>query len=343
MADNESGPLFHFELLFELNGMKQNPHSNVSEETSSRLRIVEWQRRAAVLGRPKLPCLAPYHTLNLTAGCPNECRYCYAQSYDHHPGWGTVAFYSNMAARLKEEFPRMREKPSMVYFSTASEPLLPVNRILDDMFEIMEFLLARGVPLLISTKGIVQPRFAELFGRYRRMVHVQVGITTVDDSIRATIEPRATTVEERLANCETLLGHGVNVEARLDPLLPGLTDDLSGFDALFSALARRGVRRAVASYMFLRWRIKTPESVKWGDWNFREMRKMYTHKVTNYCGGGTIRMPSTDYRQQRYVDLVEIAHCHGINVKLCGCKNADITTDCCHPTPQPQATQLRFL
>jgi DNA repair photolyase len=47
---------------------------------------VNWQRRAGVLTQPKLPCLAAYHALNLTAGCPNECHYCYAQTYAHHPG-----------------------------------------------------------------------------------------------------------------------------------------------------------------------------------------------------------------------------------------------------------------
>jgi hypothetical protein len=32
------------------------------------LRVVTWQRRAEVLTHPKLPCLAEFHTLNLSAG-----------------------------------------------------------------------------------------------------------------------------------------------------------------------------------------------------------------------------------------------------------------------------------
>lgn len=127
------------------------------------LKVVAWQRRAEVLTRPKLPCLGGFHTLNLSAGCPNECRYCYAQSYAHHPGWGTVAFYANALEKLRTDLARLREKPRLVYFSTASEPFLPVPRILEHLREIMATLLEAGAALLISTKGIVPPAFVDLF------------------------------------------------------------------------------------------------------------------------------------------------------------------------------------
>jgi hypothetical protein len=81
---------------------EQDEKSNeASAASEGRLRVVAWQRRAEVLTHPKLPCLATFHTINLTAGCPQECHYCYAQSYVHHPGWGTVAYYSNARDKLK--------------------------------------------------------------------------------------------------------------------------------------------------------------------------------------------------------------------------------------------------
>ena len=184
------------------------------------LKVVAWQRRAEVLTRPKLPCLAEFHTVNLTAGCPNECRYCYAQSYAHHPGWGKVAFYANAKDKLKDElarwntnrqrrpqtggdraaspsaepFPEGAGEPRglrLVYFSTASEPFVPAPGILDDLYEIMAALLEVGTALVISTKGVVPERFVALFARYPGKVCVQVGITTLDDEARRLIEPRA--------------------------------------------------------------------------------------------------------------------------------------------------------
>lgn len=300
------------------------------------LKVVVWERKTAALTRPALPCLAGFHTLNLTAGCPNECRYCYAQSYEQHPGWGTVAFYANMLGKLREELPRLREKPRLVYFSTASEPFLPVTRIMDDQLEIMAQLLDFGAELLISTKGVIERRFATLFSRHPGKVRVQVGITTLDDTIRQVIEPRAATVAQRLANLELLLGAGVAAEARLDPLVPGLTDTPESLGPLLRELGRRGVRRAVVSFLFLRGGIKLPADLAWGRWSAREMKRLYTLKVTDYCGGGRITLPSALYRRARTNEIKAEAALAGVAVHLCHCKNADLTEDCCHdPLPMP--------
>lgn len=300
------------------------------------LKVVVWERKTAALTRPSLPCLAGYHTLNLTAGCPNECCYCYAQSYEQHPGWGTVAFYANMLGKLREELPRLREKPRLVYFSTASEPFLPVERIMNDQYEIMASLLDCGAQLLISTKGVIQPRFASLFGLHPGKVRVQVGITTLDDTIRQVIEPRAATVAQRLANLELLLGAGVEAEARIDPLVPGLTDTPESLNPFIRELTRRGVRRAAVSFLFLRAGIKLPADMAWGRWSAREMKRLYTHKVTDYCGGGRITLPNALYRRARYNEIKAEAALAGLTVRLCRCKNDDLTEECCHPPlPMP--------
>jgi len=196
------------------------PSKNRGAECRDPLKVVAWQRRAEALTRPKLPCLAEFRTVNLTAGCPNECRYCYAQSYAHHPGWGKVAFYANAKDKLKDELARWNTNrqrrpqtggdraaspsaepfpesagepggPRLVYFSTASEPFVPAPGILDDLYEIMAALLEVGTALVVSTKGVVPERFVALFARYPGKVCVQVGITTLDDEARRLIEPRA--------------------------------------------------------------------------------------------------------------------------------------------------------
>jgi len=311
----------------------EGPSPERDQIVSTPLKVVAWQRRAEVLTRPKLPCLAAFHTINLSAGCPNECRYCYAQSYAHYPGWGTVAYYANAKERLQEELARLRQQPRLVYFSTASEPFLPAPRVLDDMNEIMAILLESGAALLISTKGVVPDRFIELFACFPGKVLVQVGITTLDDGARQVIEPRAATVSQRLDNLARLHTAGVGVEARMDPLVPGLTDTNDSFRALLPALARAGVRQAVVSFLFLRWGINFPNDLASGDWSARALRRLYTHKVTDYCGGGTIWLSEATYRGERLIALESIVRDTGIVVKLCHCKNTDLPeAQCCHPT-----------
>ena len=124
-----------------------------------------------------------------------------------------------------------------------------------------------------------------------------------------------------------------SIEARIDPLVPGLTDSDESLAALLSELARVGVREAVLSYLFLRWGIKFPNDLAIGNWSSRAMRKLYTHKVTNYCGGGTIYLPPVEYRAERFAAIGAMAATRGIVVKICRCKNGDIPeTVCCHPT-----------
>ena len=45
------------------------------------MQVVAVERKTPVLTPPRLACLAKIPTVNLTAGCAHECRYCYARGY----------------------------------------------------------------------------------------------------------------------------------------------------------------------------------------------------------------------------------------------------------------------
>ena len=71
-------------------------------------------------------------------------------------------------------------------------------------------------------------------------------------AIAAAFEPCAATPEVRLAQAAELIGAGIPIEARLDPILPGVTDGADCLEPLCAALARIGVRTIAASVLFLR-------------------------------------------------------------------------------------------
>jgi len=296
--------------------------------------VVNVERESNILCHPSLPCLSRYHTINLTAGCPYECRYCYAQSFRSYPGRGRVNFYANTLERLRQELPRKRRKPELVYFSTSCEPFMPCPQILDELFGTMELLLAHGVFILISTKSRVPERFLDLFTAHPGLVHVQVGLTAVDDQIRRLLEPNATSVGQRLTTLEELVGRGIRTEARIDPLIPELSDTETALRNLCRAASERGVQSAAASYLFLRRANVGRLDVRLGAWSFREMAaRLYTDRIEHYCGGGAVTVPSRTYRKRHYEQLRQTAASHGIQLNLCACKNPDLTSDCCHPAP----------
>lgn len=296
--------------------------------------IIEVERKSNVLSHPTLPCLSDHYTINLMAGCPFECRYCYAQSFRSHPGRGKVLFYANTLDLLRRELPRKRKKPEQVYFSTACEPFAPFKRNLESLYEVMKLLLNSSVFLLISTKSRIPERFLKLFAHYHDLVHVQVGLTTVDDRVRQVLEPNAAPVKERLANIKDLTALDLRAEVRADPLIPELTDTEESFVRLCEEIARCGIEKAAASYLFLRGLNYRRLAVTLGDWSFPEMSKrLYVHKIEEYCGGGTIRIPVPEYRAKKYADLKSIANDSGIHLSLCRCKNPDLALECCHPSP----------
>jgi len=257
-----------------------------------------------------------------------------------------VVFYTNTADLLRAELPRKRVKPALVYFSTACEPFMPYKPILDSLYKVMELLLDHGVYLLISTKSRIPGEFLQLFAGHPGRVHVQVGLTTICDDVRRLLEPKAAAVEERIAMLRDLISHGVRTEVRIDPLIPELTDTEESFGSLCTEISRSGAKQAVASYLFLRRANYGGLAVRYRDWSFLEMlKRLYTHKIEDYCGGTSIRIPASTYRQNKYERLKAIAGDHGLTLSLCGCKNPDLTFDCCHPalptsTHQPEQEEL---
>jgi DNA repair photolyase len=166
---------------------------------------------------------------------------------------------------------------------------------------------------------------------------VQVGLTTADDRVRRLLEPNAAPVAQRLAALDSLIALGVQAEARIDPLTPGLTDTESSFDSLCGEIAKTGAKTAVASYLFLRRSNFQNLRVQHDGWSFLEISKrIYTERIEKYCGSGTIIIPATDYRKAKYAQLTAVAQNHGIQLSLCRCKNPRLVNECCHPLPSAE-------
>lgn len=302
--------------------------------------IIPVERKSPVLKHPALPCLKRWHTVNLMAGCPYACRYCYARSFRSNPGNERIHFYANTYELLKHELPRKRVKPSVVYFSTACEPFPPYDVILDIQFAVMNLLLENNINLLISTKSLIPERFIYLFKSHSQKVIVQMGLTTTNDTIRQQLEPYTASVRDRFKTLRMLCKNGIDAEARLDPLIPKLTDRDESIEDLLKRIAECGVRTASASYLFLRQAVSNNMNFAIGDWSFRGMlSQTYTHKIERYCGNNSIVIPSASYRIERYERIKSIALLHGITVRFCRCKNPDVTNDCCHPTYKPERSE----
>jgi len=293
-------------------------------------KLVHQERKSSVLNKVALPCISGYYNINITAGCVFGCIYCYARGYRSNPKNGTFTFYENSFEKLQKELPRKRKKPRIVYFSSSCEPFAPFAPAQEELFKIIDLLLRNGINVFISTKGLIPTKFIDLLSKRPEHAHVQVGITTLDDKIRKVFEPNAAPVKYRLNNIKRLSSARVFAEARLDPLIPGITDKEESLKDLFGALAEAGANNAVASYLFLRRSNINLLREAYTHFNVNLDRYYYGNKI-NYCRGGDVDITSKHYRSRKYENIIDIAKSQGIKIKLCHCRNPDLTDQVCHP------------
>jgi len=282
------------------------------------------ERKGPILTPSSLACLGGIPTINITEGCAHACSYCYTQGYSGYPGANRVVLFDNTAELVRAELARKRRRPKRVYFSPSSDAFQPLPEVQDVTFDTMSDLYERGVEVGFLTKGSVSDRFLTLFANRPDRVFAQVGITTLAEGLMRALEPRAASAAERLRTIEGLTRAGVVTRARLDPLVPDLTDTEANLRPLLSALSQRGVRSVAASYLFLRpafaWRtVKRLRDLT--GWSHASENWAW-HRFADGVGRGKMIRP--EVRRERFGRLRALAAEHNIEVHLCACKNPDL-------------------
>ena len=291
------------------------------------------ERKAPVLAPSQLACLSKLPTVNLTAGCAHECLYCYARSYSQNPGWGRITLYANTLEKLRAELPRKRTRPRAVYFSPSCDAFQPVPEVLDLAYDVFEFLLERGIAVAFLTKGTIPDRHMQLLQAHAPNIHAGIGLTTLQRRIWQNFETRTAPPDVRVAQIAALMRAGIDTQVRLDPILPGLTDDEETLDALFEPLGRLGVRDVAISTAFIRPPIARSIRHHVRD---RDMAEVFLNhynsgaKLTMHGAGTSVVMPPEATRKTIYERAERIAGRYGIPIQICACKNGDLATGSCH-------------
>lgn len=294
--------------------------------------VVHAERRSAVLTPSSLACLTHLPTINLTAGCAHNCRYCYTRGYSTYPGEGRVRFYTNTLTRLRAELQHKRRKPAAVYFSPSSDPFQPIPEVLDMAFGIFQFLLTSGIGVAFVTKGRIPERHRGLLASHASLVRAQIGLVTLDSKIATAFEPHAAPPEVRLAQVAELAAEKVAIEARIDPILPGLSDAQDSLDALCAALVQAGVRTVAASVLFLRPAVIG--SLRRHIMDAAMLRTLFhsfaiKERLAIHAGNSRVLALPIQARRIILDRLQSVAGRHGLEVRVCACKNPDIRTGSC--------------
>lgn len=307
-------------------------------------------RRSSALASSSLACLAEVPTINFTAGCAHGCLYCYTRGYSTCPGEGKVIFYQNTLVKLQAELQRKKKVPGKIYFSSASDPFQPLSEVHDLAFRTFQYLLENKVAIAFLSKGRIPNNCLELFKAYAPLVHASIGLSTTDAAILETFEPRAADPETRLRQIRSLIEMGIDPQVRVDPILPGVTDHEEALDRLCSALRQAGVKKIAVSCLFLRLAIIHFLKQK------LKPSPMLDALFSRFQGSGILHLRDNrstmvalgiNERREIYTGLKRIAERHKLAVKICGCKNQDLTSESCnlsgawnHVPERPSQTKL---
>jgi DNA repair photolyase len=166
-------------------------------------------------------------SINPYTGCEHHCTYCFARSMFERWGnkrqWGEfVDAKVNAPAILTKQLCRIAT--GTVLISSVTDPYQPVEAHFRLTRRLLSLLSGKKFQVVILTKSPLVTRDIDIF---QKNAHWEIGLTltTADDTVRALVEPQASSTEERISALQLLKDAGVNTYAFLGPLLPYISEN----------------------------------------------------------------------------------------------------------------------
>ncbi|HEY0179373.1 MAG TPA: PA0069 family radical SAM protein [Dokdonella sp.] len=191
------------------------------------------ERARSIISRNDSPDVGFDQSINPYRGCEHGCVYCYARPSHSYlnlsPGidFETKLFAkTNAAERLREELAKPGYVCSPINLGANTDPYQPVERGWRITRSILEVLAECRHPCTIITKNALIERDLDLLVPMAQanLVHAFVSVTSLDNRLSSTLEPRASAPHRRLEAVRRLNEAGVPCGVMVAPIIPMVTD-----------------------------------------------------------------------------------------------------------------------
>ncbi len=190
----------------------------------------------SIVNPVKSPDLMMEYSLNPYQGCEHGCSYCFARPT--HEFWGFSAgtdferkiMVKKSAPELLEKFFQKRNYvPKTISLSGNTDCYQPAERTFEITRKILQLCLDYRHPVSILTKNALVLRDLDLLKPLaeQNLVSVSFSIPTVNEEIRRKMEPRTSSVYNKLNAIEILSENKIPTGVMVAPVIPGLTSDES--------------------------------------------------------------------------------------------------------------------
>jgi DNA repair photolyase len=283
----------------------QPTHSEWDDGISGPSPVTECRavQAGSIIARNRSPDIPFEQSINPYQGCEHGCIYCYARPthayLDLSPGLDfetRLTYKANAAALLRRELARPGYRCRPITLGANTDPYQPVEREHRITRQVLEVLHECRHPVSIITKGALVTRDIDLLAPMaaRGLASVAVSVTTLDDALKRSLEPRAPSARARLRAIGELAGAGIPVTVLCAPVIPALND--SELESILAEARSAGASRA--AYILLR----LPREIRelffeWLDAH-HPLRAAHVISVLRQCRGGADNDPRFGHRMR---------------------------------------------
>ena len=175
------------------------------------------------------------YAINPYVGCPHGCIYCYAKFMrgvtGHEEAWGEFLDVKDFDVASLVKF-AASHGGERIFMSSVTDCYNSYEARFGATRKVLEALAGSDINLQILTKSSLVTRDIDLL---QTMPNVRVGVSlsVIDEKLRRTLEPRASSVIARIAAIKKLRAAGVKTYIFVAPIFPQITpvfDIMSRYD-----------------------------------------------------------------------------------------------------------------
>ncbi len=166
-------------------------------------------------------------------GCEHGCRYCYAwwikrQKHAYYSSWTKPTPVQNVVSDLQSQLSGMRNATKAnikdIFVSSLTDCYQPLELQQGITREVIETLIEHELPFTVLTKNSNVLKDKDLFKNYDKC-RVGFTIVTLDDNLRQSLEPNASSTADRIEALKELRQAGISTYCSVEPILPDKRSD----------------------------------------------------------------------------------------------------------------------
>jgi DNA repair photolyase len=198
----------------------ENPKTQIFHETPKK-----------ILNRVDSPDLGFGYSMNPYQGCEHGCIYCYARNTHEYYGFSAGLDFESKII-VKKNAPRLLEQELMkpnwnaipIMLSGNTDCYQPQEKKFEITRNMLKVLAQYRHPVSIISKNSLVLRDLDILQDLAadNLVHVYISITSLDEELRRTMEPRTASSIKRLKTVEALSKANIPVGIMNAPIIPGL-------------------------------------------------------------------------------------------------------------------------